>query len=78
MRHATVWALESVCHWLPEDSDGYVARRACDWETDLCGFESSFTAMCAYMLRDGESVELPTCPACAALLDFALEMRRQS
>lgn len=72
MRHATVWALENVRPWLPDDTTDYGARSACDWEYTTI---EAFTAGDASRLLHGESVELPTCPACAALLDLALELR---
>jgi len=51
-------------------------RRACDWEPLGCfDPDDFFTDTTARELLEGERVELPTCPPCAALLDLALEMR---
>lgn len=73
-RHVTVNALNVVFPW----ADGAVEatrRRACDWEfSDALREDVLYDSEVRRLLR-GESVDLPTCPACAALLDLALEMR---
>ncbi len=72
MRHATVWATLEIHPWSLRDLAAF-GFRACDW-----GWEESedlFAAEDAQALLDGREVDLPTCPACAALLDLALEMR---
>lgn len=73
MRHATVLALDTIHPWLSDDATDYWSRLACDWEDGQLG--GAFIVGEAARLLHGGSVELPTCPACAALLDLALELR---
>lgn len=75
LRHATVMALDLVFRWLPRPVIDAGSRRACDWERVYIFENSTFTYEAGVRLIGGASVELPTCPACAALLDLALEMR---
>lgn len=76
MRHATVMAVKEIFPWLDLDADGVNGRRACDWSQlrgdDIAPF---FDVFAAIALLDGKEVHLPTCPACACLVDLALEMR---
>lgn len=78
MRHATVQATRVVFNWLPYHNrfidKSLRLRRACDW-SDTTPLADNFDALDAVHLLDGQAVDLPTCPACAALLDLALEMR---
>lgn len=73
MRHATVKALDCVFPWLPHGASDFEQRLACDWSrADVEGY---FIDWRAEALLKGRKVALPTCPACATLLDLALEMR---
>lgn len=75
MRHVTVIATNAVFAWLPNIHDRYhcSARRACDWGEAKGG---DVSALDVYLFLDTEQAfQPPTCPACAALLDLALEMR---
>ena len=74
MRHATVWALDIV---LSGDAqwDRASGVGACNWQDIPILNEPHFIAADARMLLSGKKVTLPTCPACAALVDIALEMR---
>jgi len=79
VRHATVLATNVVFRWADLRGDSEVAayaKRACDWQS-LTETQSlnSLQDMEAKELLAGGTVRLPTCPACAALLDLALEMR---
>lgn len=80
MRHATVQALRAVHDWIVghdrKANPSLAFVRACDWhENTFERHELRFTALDAYHLLDGQTVTLPDCPSCAALLDLALEMR---
>ena len=73
LRHVTVCALHEVFPWL-EDALDERSRRGCDWSS-IQDWSQDLTELCAWSLLRGVSQPLPTCPACAALLDLALEMR---
>ena len=75
MTHATAWALDKMYPWLREDARSVAGRAACSWGE--AGIDA-FTVVAAEALLAGQKVDLPTCPACAALLDLALEMRGAS
>lgn len=77
MRHATVLALNEIYEWIPSRVDRASAwrRRACDWGVLDTSPREIFINDDAEDLRRGRAVTLPDCPACAALLDLALEMR---
>lgn len=74
MRHASVNATLAIFEWQKPPRPNVHDRRACDWAhagpKELMMVDST-----AFALLAGERVELPTCPACAALVDLALEMR---
>lgn len=78
MRHATVLALNEIYEWIPNSLGNRASawqKRACDWnELDTSPMEA-FINTDAENLRRGSAVTLPDCPACAALLDLAMEMR---
>lgn len=76
MRHATVNATYVFYHWFDKDDTraSHGNRRACDWALDNKAGLEQFHEDTAYMLLDGKTVELPTCPACAALIDLAVEL----
>lgn len=79
LRHVTVLALNEVHSWIEFGISTarwsrVVGVVACDWRT-VGDDESIFDSSSAYQLLIGIAVEPPTCPACAALLDLALEMR---
>jgi len=79
VRHATVLATRSIFAWCDLSGDAELAacaKRACDWQplTEREALNSMQDTQ-ARRLFHGEPVELPTCPACAALVDLALEMR---
>jgi hypothetical protein len=75
VRHATVWALDWLRPWLPFDATDYRNRAACTWESGGDTSRLSFDVSSATGLRMGctPPTEFPTCPACAAMLDWALE-----
>ena len=76
MRHATVLALNEIYEWIPSaDAHSAWLNRACDWEPSYTGMNNDFINGDAQRLIRGDFVTLPDCPACAALLDLALEMR---
>lgn len=83
MRHATVYAIETAqgiktMPGVQEPGWQFGAGNviACSWEhvieDEMPSALSRFEMM---ELLVGKPVDLPTCPACAALLDLALEMR---
>lgn len=88
MRHATVYAIETL-RLLPPRQEHWVAAsdiKACDWtpappppcgpQPPLSEYEdNTFRSYAADLLLAGREVQLPTCPACAALVDLALELR---
>lgn len=77
MRHATVNATLKLFDWLGSNHDIWRtgARRACDWSpTRALHHSDVFGDFCSEDLLQGKSVELPTCPACALLLDEALRL----
>lgn len=78
MRHATVLAVNAIFQWIEKGEEPNARLvRACSWESETEDTEHYFGD------QDGEDlarglmpvVGLPTCPACAALVDLALEMR---
>lgn len=74
LRHVTVLALNFIHPWL---GPGFRVRdvhdrRGCDWAIEM---KNTFGWDAAENLLLERQVELPTCPACAALLDLALELR---
>lgn len=73
MRHATVNSTLVIFDWHPRRA-GMHDRRACDW-APIMDLVAPFCDSTALDLLTGEKVDLPTCPACAALVDLALEMR---
>jgi hypothetical protein len=82
MRHATVYALEALQGIktkpaLKEDGWDVGAGNvmACSWERQSQKDRRPFDRTDARDLLAGYEVILPTCPACATLLDLALEMR---
>lgn len=77
MRHITVMATNFVSSWLADDATHYAGVLACDW-SKVEATAQEFDLPAAVGLLTGTKVELPTCPACAALLDLALEMRGAS
>lgn len=85
MRHATARAINFIYPWYEQvDSMGYGwknindgLRLACDWSEfnyRARAEDELFTGGAAQSLVKGRRVDLPTCPACAALLDLALEL----
>ena len=80
MRHATVNATRVLFDWVrlgsPETDRWQTSdRRACGWEKVERRRWPGFSDGSAIDLNGGLKVALPTCPACAALVDLALEMR---
>jgi len=83
MRHATVYAIEELLHRgrdVPALSRAWVnasAITACSWErlADAGAHSGHFNDDEAAQLLAGERIDLITCPACAALVDLALELR---
>ena len=74
MRHATVTATRAIFDWAPWSMlTASNNHRACDWAR--CADDSWFDFWASEQLIAGREVALPTCPACAALLDLALELR---
>lgn len=76
MRHATVNAVEHIR--APDLQDRWANAAgvaACNWESISLRTLAHFHAGSAEDLVFGLRVELPTCPACAALVDLALELR---
>lgn len=78
MRHATVFAVQEILRSPSRDEwDGAASGlSACGWEPlPNSSGEGAFNDYCAIGLTEGCKAVLPTCPACAALVDLALEMR---
>ena len=77
MRHATATATRAIFDWAPwAPLSASNNRRACDWTHSAdCADEKWFDFWTSEQLIAGREVALPTCPACAALLDLALELR---
>ena len=77
MRHATVNATRVLHDWTGDMPVQCQGRRACDWERmgDSVGYDMAFNDQEARTMLHGRDVTPPTCPACAALLDLALELR---
>lgn len=89
MRHATVNGIRAIYEWVTPGEvsnafsrgaaslNGTADRYACNWElTPLSNANKFFTHADGKILAQGiHSVELPTCPMCAVLVDAALEMR---
>lgn len=74
LRHVTVLALNEVFPWLGSDARRERNRKACDWEA-IGWWRDVLGEMGAWTLVRGGREPLPTCPACAALLDLAFELR---
>ena len=75
MRHATVMGLNVLRPWVGYPGGTAWRRLACTWEPCNPEAKDFFNDEHAWDLLGGRRVELPTCPACAALLDLALELR---
>lgn len=81
MRHATVYAIEKLLRrGRPGRVGGWVnasAVSACLWEhlIDAGVHSGHFNDDEAARLLAGERIDLIVCPACAALVDLALELR---
>lgn len=76
LRHVTVLALNEVFPWLGSDAMHSVDRKGCDWEAlRVVPVPPVLGEMSAWRLVRGGREPLPTCPACAALLDLAFELR---
>ena len=73
MRHATVMALWTIARKESLPSD-WQLRRGCDWSPDAS--DAVWGRVDADDLLEGKRpTREVTCPACAALVDLALEMR---
>ena len=77
MRHATVQAADVVLSGEVQWSRAS-GLSACRWEPISILNEPHFIAADARSLLDGKKATLPDCPACAALLDLALELREST
>lgn len=61
-------------HWMPDDASWTGGVLACTWDKRSAEQVASFNMGVAWRLLEGQSVDLPTCPACALLLDEALRL----
>ena len=80
MRHATVYAIEELLRRGTNRVGGWVnasALTACSWERlpDAGARSGHFNDDEAAAFLVGERIDLISCPACAALVDLALELR---
>ena len=80
MRHATVYAIEELLRRGHNRTTGWTNASgitACSWErlADAGAYSGHLNDDEAVAFLAGERIDLIACPACAALVDLALEMR---